>query len=599
MLNYLRKFLYVFPSKSVVLIPWLLLFIFISSLEITGLGIVGIFLNLATNPETITETPWLNALYQQTGAETIGQFIAIIGLVIVGVFCVKALISWYGQTQIFGFSYRQREKLVERLMNGYLEAPYTFHLERNSARIIHNTLNETNRFADSILRELLTLSFNLVNVVAISILLCLINPLAVFSLVVIVLPLAVLFNSYRDRMRVWGKEIYQANQGIIRNINHGLGGLKETRIIGCGPYFAEKTVHEVHRFAEASVLFYGYKLSPRFIVETLLVLFLVGFTSIYLLINRNIDGLTSSLGVFAFASIRLIPAFSNIATEVSELRTSSYPLTQIYQELKELEELETSRVEKAIASGSHAFPERMTDQIVIEGVAYTYPQGQKPAVAGIDLTIKKGQSIALIGRSGSGKTTLVDLILGLLVPQAGDIHIDGVSIYNDLRSWQNLVGYIPQFIFLIDDTIERNIAFGVPDEAIDAKRLDRAIDAAQLRDVVDQAPDGVKTNVGERGVMLSGGQRQRIGIARALYHEREILVLDEATSALDNETEALVTESIRSLSGTKTMIIIAHRLTTVEHCDRIYLLEQGKVVKAGTYAEVVQGETVSQSEGAM
>lgn len=196
----------------------------------------------------------------------------------------------------------------------------------------------------------------------------------------------------------------------------------------------------------------------------------------------------------------------------------------------------------------------------------------------------------MIGQSGAGKTTLVDVILGLLTPQQGDIKVDGISIYGNLRSWQNLIGYIPQSIFLIDDTIEKNIAFGVPENEIDQQRLDKAIQAAQLSEVIENLPNGLKTRVGERGVMLSGGQRQRVGIARALYHEREILVLDEATSALDNETEQLVTEAIKSLSGVKTTIIIAHRLTTVEHCDRIYMLEKGRIVKSGSYQEVVLKE---------
>ena len=202
-------------------------------------------------------------------------------------------------------------------------------------------------------------------------------------------------------------------------------------------------------------------------------------------------------------------------------------------------------------------------------------------------TIKKGESIALIGKSGAGKTTLVDVILGLLQPQQGDIKVDSHSIYCNLRNWQNLVGYIPQSIFLIDDTLEKNIAFGVPQDAIDRPQLYQAIKAAQLEEVVENLPDGLQTIVGERGLLLSGGQRQRVGIARALYHEREILVLDEATAALDNETESLITKAITSLSGTKTMIIIAHRLTTVKHCDRIYLMEKGRIIKSGSYEKVV------------
>jgi ABC-type multidrug transport system fused ATPase/permease subunit len=205
----------------------------------------------------------------------------------------------------------------------------------------------------------------------------------------------------------------------------------------------------------------------------------------------------------------------------------------------------------------------------------------------MSLSIRKGESIGLIGKSGAGKTTLVDVILGLFIPQFGDIKVDGVSVYSDLRSWQNMLGYVPQSIFLIDDTLERNIAYGVADYLIDQNKLKKAIAMAQLSDVVKQLPEGVKTLIGERGVLLSGGQRQRVGIARVLYHEREILVFDEATAALDSETEHLITEATKALTGSKTIIIIAHRLSTIEHCDCIYQLEQGRILKSGSYQEVV------------
>jgi ABC-type multidrug transport system fused ATPase/permease subunit len=233
------------------------------------------------------------------------------------------------------------------------------------------------------------------------------------------------------------------------------------------------------------------------------------------------------------------------------------------------------------------------NQVELKNITYTYPETSKPAIENISLILKKGQSIAFIGKSGAGKTTLVDVILGLLKLEKGDILVDGVSTYTNIREWQNLIGYIPQSIFLIDDTVESNIAFGVPEHLIDLERLNKAIRSAQLTELIEELPDGIKTVVGERGIRLSGGQRQRIGIARSLYHEREILVLDEATSALDNETESLVTEAIRSLSGQKTIIIIAHRLTTVEHCDWVYLLERGRIVQSGSYREVVVGDKVN------
>jgi len=301
-------------------------------------------------------------------------------------------------------------------------------------------------------------------------------------------------------------------------------------------------------------------------------------------------------------AFRILPALSNSAGQISTLRNSSYALERISYDLKELETVQVG--DQAARAIPYPNSKLSSDNnrlhsthpsirlIALDAVTYGYPRSAEVAIHDVSLEIKKGQSIALIGKSGAGKTTLVDVILGLLIPQEGDIKVNNQSIYNDLRSWQNTIGYIPQSIFLIEDTIEKNIAFGIPEELIDPYQLQKAIQAAQLEELVSRLPDGVKTEVGERGVRLSGGQRQRIGIARALYHEREVLVLDEATSALDNETEGLVTESIKSLSGTKTMIIIAHRLTTVEHCDCLYLMDQGRIIKSGTYQEVVSEENL-------
>lgn len=607
-MKFIPKLLYVFPSKSSILVPWFLAFVFSSILEIVGIGIVGPFIGLASNPNLIYENLWISKVYDSLKFSEINYFVAFLGFVVVVIFLIKSFISWSIQSRIFKFSYLQREKLIARLMHGYLEAPYTVYLNKNSAQIIQNILIQTSTFADSIINPLLNAASNTVAILAISFLLCLVSPLAVLSLIFISVPLFLLLNLFKEKVKHWGKELHEANLGIIRGVNHSLGGFKETRIIGCGSYFAGETLHFAHLYAEASLRVFAFKLCPRFLVEILLVVFVVGFTAISLLLNQDMQKLTPTLSIFAVASIRLIPSFTGVANSINVLRGSSYSLGQLYLDLKELE---TERMEvlshrRSLAHGQvNGFQEagnhsvQFKKEISLDRLEYRYPSASNNAIDGVFLSIPKGQSIAIIGRSGAGKTTLVDVVLGLLVPQEGDIQVDGVSIYDNLRSWQDLVGYIPQSIFLIDDTIERNIAFGVPDQLIDVERLYKAIDAAQLTEVVANLPDGIKTRVGERGVMLSGGQRQRVGIARALYHEREILVLDEATSALDNETESLVTESIKLLSGIKTMIIIAHRLTTVEHCDQVYVMEKGRIVRSGTYKEVVLGDSSLLSGGAL
>jgi ABC-type multidrug transport system fused ATPase/permease subunit len=603
MLRYLSKFLYVLPAKKISLVLLLILFTFVSSLEVVGIGLIGPFISLASNPDAvIQQNDWIRWIYNQLGLTQTSQMVALIGAVVILIFCFKSFMSWSIQSYIFKYSYIQRGRLVSKLMRSYLDAPYTFYLTKNSAHLIDHVVGETTQFANSILSTLLSSTANLLTLIAISILLCIASPLAVVSLVFIAAPLALLFNLFREKVQIWGKELYEANQGMIQSVNHGLGAFKETRVIGCGSYFEEDCATQAERYANASIGFYAFKLSPRYITEAMLVIFLVGFTSISLFLNQNMEELTSTLSIFALASIRLIPAFSNLASGISSLKNSSYALNQLYSDLKELENIENDKNQELEARSNlvqklehqQVLKEdksfRFNHQVVLEQVTYSYPNASEIALEKISLTLEKGKSIAFIGKSGAGKTTLADVILGLLTPQSGDIQVDGQSIYSNLRLWQNLIGYIPQSIFLTDDTIERNIAFGVPDHLINSERLDKAIQGAQLKDVIDNLPDGVKTRVGERGVRLSGGQRQRVGIARALYHERDILVLDEATSALDNETESLVTEAIQSLSGSKTMIIIAHRLTTVQDCDCIYRMEKGKIIQSGSYREVVLGE---------
>lgn len=599
MLNYLSKFLYVISAKKSSLLLLISSFLLTSMLDALGIGLVGPFIGLATNPKLISQNSWLDWVYIQTGFKSTTQFISLLGLAIVATFYIKSFLYFQVQRYVYEYSFAQQSKLRLRLMHAYLTVPYTFHLQKNSALLIQNIVNETQIFAYSIAIPILNTAANLVVLFALLLLLATTDLPATVSILGILLFAFIIYYQFKDKISRWGKDASESNTEMIRIINHGLGGLKEIRVIGCESYFENQIAIQVHRFATAASLANVFQFLPRIALESLLVTFVVGFASISLILNQNPQKLISVLGIFAVASLRLMPSASQFMSAIATLRHSSYSLDKLYFDLKELD-MEQLEMKKGLdllhssTSGSllnlrHRESQVMpfVEEIILDKVTYRYPNVSEITLKDISLNIKKGQSIALIGKSGAGKTTLVDVILGLLMPDSGDIRVDGMSIYHNLRPWQKLLGYIPQSIFLIDDTIERNIAFGVPDHLIDLQRLEKAIQTAQLVELVEQLPDGAKTVVGERGVRLSGGQRQRIGIARALYHETEILVLDEATAALDNETENLVSEAIKSLSGTKTMIIIAHRLTTVEHCDCIYLMEKGRIIKSGSYREVV------------
>lgn len=597
MISYLSKVLYVLSGSKLSLIVLMIVFALTSVLEAFGIGLIGPFLNIASDPTSIESNALLHEAYVSLNLQSSGGFIALFGGVIAIVFVVKSILYFFSKAFIIKFSFEQKGKLCSRLLNAYLSVPYTFHLSRNTSTLIENIVVETNKFCGQNLLPLLNTISNAVVSAVLLILLFKTSPLFLGLILLSLLPLLLGFYKLGGFFRVWGKQATESQKEIIRIINHSLGGIKETRVFGCESYFKEQMEHQVQILENSVTRFQASQLLPRISVETALVLIIVIFVVISSLQPVRQE-LASVLGVFAVASLRIIPSVSNLIQGVGNIQNSAYALDMLYFDLKELEKVETAKRSQNSDQRLDGFTliqdaeENIMvfkEQIELRNVSYFYPNTLSWAVRNISLVVKKGQSIGLIGKSGAGKTTLVDILLGLLEPQHGDIYVDGISIYQDLRSWQSLVAYIPQSIFLIDDTIERNIAFGVPDCRIDTDKLTRAIKASQLEDLLSQLPDGVKTQIGERGVRLSGGQRQRIGIARALYHEREILVLDEATSALDGETESLINDAVKALSREKTIIIIAHRLSTIQHCDYIYMLDRGTVVKSGGYREVVIG----------
>jgi ATP-binding cassette, subfamily B, bacterial PglK len=599
MTKFLAKLLYVTKGNHRQMIVMIFLFIFISGLEVFSTGAIGPFIAIATKPDTITSNRWLNLIYQQLNFNSQQQFLIVLGLLVIIAFYAKAFFSFNAQKSVFEFGYGLRGKLAYKLMKAYLEAPYSFHLKTNSATLIQNVVTSTDMVCIGLIMSLLTSISNAVVILALIILLVNTNSMALILIAIILLVSLGLLYPMKDRLVRWGSEGWQANGEMIRIMNHGLGGFKETRVLGCESYFQQQMAVQTQKYARNMSFASGYGNLPRFVIEAFMISFLIGFTFLFINFNQgNEENLTAVLGIFAIASIRLLPATGNFISGINVIRANAHALDRLFFDLKELEQQaiaddKTENRSENLELNQDSSPIIFNNQLTLDKLTYQYPNTKKKALKEISLTINKGQSIGLIGKSGSGKTTLVDVLLGLFVPQSGDIQVDGISVYSNLRAWQNQIGYVPQTIFLIDDTVERNIAFGVPDHLIDQERLKKAIEMAQLTEVIEQLPNGIKTLVGERGVLLSGGQRQRIGIARVLYHEREILVFDEATAALDTETEKLVTEATKALSGQKTIIIIAHRLSTIEHCDRIYQLECGQILRSGTYQEVVLNSSKS------
>lgn len=605
--------MYILPATKFQILLVASLFICTSFIEALGIGIVGPFLSLANDFDSINETPILSGLSRFLGIERANYFVALLGLAAIILFLIKSFIAWSNQVFITRFSDRQQRLLIVKLAGAYLKAPYVYHLGRNSSAIVDRLIEIANAFSSSVFMPLLTTLANVFLFVALFILLCFTSFKIMLTLLIVLIPVIIFFNSFAPKIRNWGKEMRESKADIIKTVNHAFGSIKETKIIGCESFFEDEILKQARKLEVSHRTFISFRLLPRFVLESVIVSSVIAIVSASVFMNgEGIAKATSALGVFALASIRLLPAISNSINGVNQLRASSFTINQIYNELSELSELKDevfttlkeqdntasislrdTRVfkdEKENTSDTDwLYKESFEKEISLDNITYRYPESSRPALENISLTISKGESIAFIGKSGAGKTTLIDVILGLLCPQEGDLLVDGSSIYEHLDYWRKLVAYIPQSIFLIDDTIASNIAFGMPKHLIDKKSLEHAIQVAQLSEVIENLQNGVETQVGERGILLSGGQKQRVGIARAIYHGKQILVLDEATAALDSETEKLITDSIFSLSSNKdlTLITIAHRLTSLKYCDRVYTLSDGKIIDVGTYKQIV------------
>lgn len=555
-----------------------------AGLEVMGIGMIPVFIAIVANPDRVLAVDWIAPILDYAAIDDGGDLLVFGGIILVITFLFKNIYIIVFNYIRAKFLFNRMAFISSRLFDGYMNASYSFMLSRNSAEILRNATQEGAIVVIHIMSPMLKLMMDILLIAMVIPLLFVVNPIITSAAIVL---FAVAGGGFlkliRGKIQIFGERAQIEREVMIQAVNEGVGGLKDIRVLQRGGWFSERFKRSVRRYANAQIFHEITKRATKPVLETVAVTSMLSVSLVLFWQGKQIDLIIATLALFGAAAIRLMPTMREVVDAINSLRYYSYSIHLIHREFQRLESVSIGKV---IHQAGEERIRKFCHEISFEGISFSYPDSRFAAVNNLSLTIPEGKAVGFIGPSGSGKTTVVDLLLGLLDPQEGKIKIDGIDLRDDVEGWLQNVGYIPQFIFLADDTLARNIAFGLPDKKIDEDRLWAAVESAQLSEMVMHLPEGIHTRIGERGVRLSGGQRQRIGIARALYENPSVLIMDEATSALDHETEKCIIESIERLKGERTIIMIAHRLSTVRNCDCLFMMEKGRVKDSGAFVEL-------------
>jgi ABC-type multidrug transport system fused ATPase/permease subunit len=553
--------------------------------ETAGVASILPFMAVLAEPDKIQHNAHLASLYNGLHFTSATNFLVFLGL---GTFLMTMLgivmhiLSLYTVTR---FTNQCSYMLSTQLLGGYLSQPYAWFLNRHSADLGKAVLSEVDNVVAQSYVPAMSLLANLVVAGCISVFLIVLQPIiALATTVVLVTSYAMIFLVARRYLTRFGEIRFAANAERYKIAHEATAGIKDVKLLGLEARYVRRFRQPARRMARVGSARTVIAQAPRYLLQG------VAFGGMLLIILGMLIGQSASLGtilpllaVYAFAGLRLLPAVQQVYQEVTSMRYNQPALVSLHRDIMDIR----ARNAEPIEISTEPLP--LGDRLEMIDVRYSYPLAEREALQGLSISIPAHTTVGIVGSTGAGKTTAVDLILGLLVMQQGTLAVDGQPITaSNVRAWQNNIGYVPQAIFLIDDTVAANIAFGQLPEEIDRAAMERAARTAELHDfVMNELPKGYDTVVGERGIRLSGGQRQRIGIARALYTDPDVLIMDEATSALDNLTERAVMDAVHNLGHAKTIILIAHRLTTVQACDTIFMLEHGQLVAQGSYDELL------------
>lgn len=567
----------------------LMLMIVSALLEVVGVGAIPVFVGMVAYPERISELPHLQEVLDYVAIDRDSSTLLIWAVVLlVVVFAVKNAFLAFQYYWQLRFIHNRRASISRRIVGAYMHAPYSFHLRRNTAELIRNSNMEANIVATQVIGPLLEIATRGLILIAVLGFLLAVEPLVTLGwLAIFGIATTLLIGALNGAVRRYGLLEQTNRQMVLQALGQAYAGIKAIRVLNREGFFARKIDASVTKLAAALRFKQFVSLLMKPVTEFIGVVGVFAIAIALVLLGRQTESIVITLTLFIVALARFREAFSAIAAQYTTLRHSFVAITPICDDLIALE-ARTPR-EDGAEEAPNAPPLSFKRQLELSDVWHSYEGAARPALAGVSLTIKAGSSIGLVGGTGSGKSTLVDILLGLLEPEKGRVVVDGVEIKGHrVAEWRRCVGYVPQTIYLMDDTIRNNIALGLEPEEIDEGAVLQALRAAQLEDLIRQLPQGLDALVGEQGVRLSGGERQRLGIARALYNNPEVLVMDEATSSLDSITERQVTSAVERLKGRRTLITVAHRLSTVRNYDELHLLDAGRIVASGSYGHLLE-----------
>ena len=565
------------PRESRLAMPVLMILVLIGTfVEALGIGLVIPVMTTISKGGTGSSGSILQPIFDQFGIRSVGTMVGASVLLLGAAFLLKNVYMLFLNWRQAKFSNHASQYLASTLFRSFLRRPYTFHLQRNSSELLNVVQQEVNMTVGLITGFMgLTTEFLVAGSVAG--LMFFTEPVAATAtLAVLIFGTMIYTRVTKPRLKYFGQLRQKIEPPRTRYLLQGFGGVKDVQVLGRSEDFSTQFEKQNLLVQDANLRVGILKQFAPMWTEMLAMSGLIVVIWVMIWQGRPPDRIIPLLGLFVVATWRFVPSINKVISQVNNIRYSLPAVESLYNEFEYI------KSQSAIVKTQAKF----ADKIEMRNLTFSYANTPAPSLRDVNIVVRKGETVGFIGPSGAGKSTLVDVILGLLPPSSGELLVDGVNLHEQNMEWQSTIGYVAQSIYLIDDTIRRNVAFGIAEHEIDESALERALKSAQLWDFVESLPEKAHTLVGERGVRVSGGQRQRIGIARALYHEPQVLVLDEATSSLDIDTETEVMSAIRALQGFKTILIVAHRLSTVQHCNRIYKIEDATIVGEGTLEEL-------------